>query len=76
MLSDEDKKEVIENKSKYTLEDIKAKLSIICYDKKVNFNSDNSENFDSSKEEEIITYNYDDEDANLPEWVKAVKNNI
>lgn len=76
MLSDEDKKDVIENKANYTLEDIKAKLSIICYDKKVNFNSDNSENFDSSKEEEIITYNYDDEEANLPAWVKAVKNNI
>lgn len=77
MLSEEDKKEVIENKSKYTLEEIKAKLSVICYDKKVNFNSDNSEKIDSSKEEEeIITYSYDDEDANLPDWVKAVKNNI
>ena len=78
MLSEEDKKDVIENKSKYTLEEIKAKLSVICYDKKVNFNSDNSENFDSSKEqeEEIITYSYDNDDANLPDWVKAVKNNI
>ena len=78
MLSQEDKKDVIENKTKYSLDEIKAKLSVICYDKKVNFNSDNSEKFDSSKEEEkeIITYNYDSDDANLPDWVKAVKNNI
>ena len=41
-----DKKDVIENKSKYSLDEIKAKLSVICYEKKVNFNSDNSDNFD------------------------------
>jgi len=29
MLSDEDKKDVIENKTKYTLDEIKAKLSVI-----------------------------------------------
>ena len=57
MLSEEDKKDVIENKTKYSLDEIKAKLSVICYEKKVNFNSDNSDNFDSN-EEEIITYNY------------------
>jgi len=37
MLSDEDKKEIIDNKEKYSLEDIKAKLAVICFDKKVNF---------------------------------------
>ena len=36
MLSDEDKKDVIENKSKYSLDDIEAKLSVICVEKKVN----------------------------------------
>ena len=74
MLSEEDKKDVIENKTKYTLDEIKAKLSVICYEKKVNFNSDNSDNFDSN-EEEIITYNYNNQ-SNLPDWVKAVKNNM
>ena len=38
MLSDEDKEDVINNKSKYSLEEIKAKLAVICFDKKVNFN--------------------------------------
>jgi len=45
MLTDEDKKDVVENKSKYTLEEIKAKLAVICFDKKVNFNlEETSEN--------------------------------
>lgn len=74
MLSDEDKKDVVENKEKYTFDEIKAKLSVICYEKKVNFNSENSENFDSN-EEDIVTFNYNN-DSNLPDWVKAVKNNM
>lgn len=37
MLSDEDKKDVMENKRNYSLEDIEAKLAVICYRKKVNF---------------------------------------
>lgn len=76
MLSDEDKKEVIENKEKYSLDEIKAKLAIICFEKKVNFNSDNSEKNNNNTEEEIITYDYNFENENLPDWVKAVKNNI
>ena len=72
MLSDEDKADVISNKEKYTLEEIKAKLSVICFDKKINF-SLNKENEDK-KEEEVTTYNLSgSEDNSLPEWVKAVK---
>lgn len=76
MLSDEDKKDVIDNKEKYSLDEIKAKLAIICFEKKVNFNSDNSEKNNNNTEEEIITYNYNSDSENLPDWVKAVKNNI
>jgi hypothetical protein len=77
MLSDEDKKDVIDNKEKYSLDEIKAKLAIICFEKKVNFNSDNSEkNNNNIETEEIITYSYDSDEGNLPDWVKAVKNNI
>ena len=42
MLSDEDKKDVIENKSKYSLEEIESKLAVICFKKKVNFNLETS----------------------------------
>ena len=71
MLSDEDKADVIQNKEKYTLDEIKAKLSVICFDKKINFTL-NKEVED--KEEEVITYSLNNnEDSNLPDWVKAVK---
>ena len=80
MLSEEDKKDVIENKTKYTLDEIKAKLAVICYEKKVNFSSSADEK-ESVKQEEkpeeaITTFTYTEEEINLPDWVKAVKNNI
>ena len=75
MLSEEDKKEIIENKVNYTLDEIKAKLAVICYDKKVNFNSESMDEIDNNKEQDIVTYTYnDDSSTNLPDWVKAVKN--
>ena len=70
MLSDEDKADVIANKEKYTLDEIKSKLSVICFDKKVSFTLDKK---DDVKEQEITTYNLNNENNNLPDWVKAVK---
>ena len=73
MLSDEDKKEVIENKANYSLDDIEAKLSVICVRKKVNFNMDS----DSEKEEQpAVTFNLHamEEVESLPAWLKAVEN--
>ncbi len=69
MLSEEDKKDVIDNKQKYSLDEIKAKLSIICFDKKISFSKD------EEKEEKIVTYTLEEteKDSNLPDWVKAVK---
>ena len=69
MLSDEDKKDVIANKDKYSLKEIKAELSIICVDKKVNFSKDND-----VSDEIPTTFNISGHDANnLPEWLKAVE---
>ena len=77
MLSQEDKKEVIENKEKYSLDEIKAKLAVICFEKKVNFNSEDQNEIETNKEQEVITtFSYSEDDSNLPDWVKAVKNNI
>ena len=73
MLSEEDKADVIANKTKYSLEDIKAKLAIICYQKKVNFDLENNDKINNTIEEDIVTFNYNDDDSNLPDWVKAVK---
>ena len=71
MLSDEDKKEVIENKSQYSLDDIEAKLSVICVRKKVNFENNDSE----AEQKPAVTFNLNNvEDDNLPAWLKAVEN--
>ena len=70
MLSDEDKKNVIENKSNYSLRDIKAELSILCVEKKVNFNLD-----DDTKEDVPVTFNLNSHQADtLPVWLRAVEN--
>ena len=73
MLSDEDKADVIQNKEKYTLDEIKSKLSVICFDKKVSFTAANDTTTDA-EEEKVITYQIkDNENNSLPEWVRAVK---
>ena len=79
MLSDEDKKDVIENIDKYSLDEIEAKLSVICVRNKVNFNLE-----DDMEQKGTTTYNLDngDYDEAVPAWVSAVlkvqesKNNI
>ena len=75
ILSDEDKKDVIENINSYSLEDIESKLSVICVRNKVNFNL--TEDNDTSKKDGITTYNLNDivGDTNEPAWVKAVTQN-
>jgi chaperonin cofactor prefoldin len=68
MLSDEDKADVLQNIDTYSLDDIEAKLSIICVRNRVSFNSDDN----STKTP--TTYTLDGgagEDASTPAWVKA-----
>ncbi len=79
MLSDEDKKDVVENKAKYSLEEIKSKLAVICFDKKVNFdlddNSKNEESVEDNKNANVTTFSLDNENNSVPAWIKAVINN-
>lgn len=79
MLSEEDKADVITNKSKYSLDDIEAKLSVICVRKKINFDleDDNKEEEkeDTKAEDAVVTYNLvDGEGTSTPAWIKACKN--
>lgn len=72
MLSDEDKKDVVDNIDTYSLEDIENKLSVICVRNKVNFNLDN----EKEDKEDPVTYNLNNGDLaddNIPAWVRAVK---
>jgi hypothetical protein len=71
MLSDEDKKDVIENIDTYSVDDIEAKLSIICVRNKVSFNLDD----DNKDENKPTVYNLQGDellnDSSTPAWVKA-----
>ena len=69
MLDDEAKKDVRENIDKYSLDDIEAKLSILCVRNKVSFNLE-----DDNNPKGPITYNLGmtDFDESNPAWVKAV----
>ena len=68
MLSDEDKKDVVENKAQYSLEDIEAKLSVICVRKKVNFE------LEDNTTDVATTFNLSEQQDSLPAWINAVKN--
>lgn len=74
MLSEEDKKEVIENKAKYSLDEIESKLSVICVRKKVNFDLENTSKNDSIVEETpVTTFNVNEVEGAVPAWVKALR---
>ena len=69
MLSDEDKADVITNIDKYSIDDIEAKLSVICVRNKVSFD------LDENKKPGVTTFNLNSMDDNrddMPAWVKAV----
>lgn len=69
MLNDEDKKDVVDNIDTYSLDDIEAKLSIICVRNKVSFDNLDNEN----REKAPTTYNLGsfDDDESMPAWVKS-----
>ena len=75
MLDDADKKEIIENKSKYSLEDIEAKLSIIYTRKRMSFELEQQQ---KQKEETpsadvVTTFSLADDVSGLPDWIKEVR---
>ena len=71
MLSDEDKSDVIANIDTYSLEDIEAKLSIICVRNRVSFDLDKEE--PSTEGPTVYNLNGSYEDTTAPAWIKAVR---
>ena len=73
MLSDELKKNVVDNIDTYSLKDIEAELSILCVRNKVSFDLEENKN-------EPINYNLNDIDGsandNVPEWIKAIQSHV
>lgn len=75
MLSDEDKADVIVNKAKYSLDEIEAKLSVICVRKKVNFDLDDTDkNDDNVENDKVTTYTLENTESSIPAWIAALKN--
>lgn len=70
MLSDEDKKDVVDNIDTYSLDDIEAKLSILCVRNRVSFAALEDEHEDNKN----TTFNLGDVDSDdsVPAWIKAV----
>ena len=70
MLSDEDKAEVVANIDNYSLDDIEAKLSILCVRNKVSFNL----NDNKKQEQDPMVFNLNSELSDeVPAWVKALR---
>ena len=70
MLSDEDKKDVVENIDTYSVEEIESKLSVICVRNKVSFALTEEQGDDKAP----TVFNLNDvETSNCPGWLKAVE---
>lgn len=71
MLSDDLKKDCVNNIDTYSYDDIEAKLSVICVRNRVSFDLDKPE----AKEE--VVFNLDsvntEMDASIPAWVQRVQ---
>lgn len=65
MLSDEDKKDVVENINTYSLEEIESKLSVICVRNKVSFSCDEGR--------DTNTFNLEEPAYAADSWIAAVK---
>lgn len=70
MLSDEDKKDVIENITEYSLDEIEAKLAVKCLHNGA-FNLDNK----TEEEAPAVTFNLEDAtvEDNAPAWISACR---
>ena len=73
MLSDADKAEVIANIDTYSVNDIEAKLAIICVRNKVNFSLDEDKKEEPKDEPLVYSLNNTDDGDSAPAWIKAVR---
>lgn len=73
MLSDEDKQDCVEHINEYSLDDIEAKLAIICVRNKVSFSLDDDKTENSQQLNYNLNNNEDDNSDSAPAWIKAVR---
>ncbi len=75
MLSDEDKKDVIENIDKYSLDEIEAKLCIICVHNKLDMSGKTDEENNLGTTFSLDNVDDDSEDDNIPAIVSILRKN-
>lgn len=73
MLSDEEKKDVVDNKATYSLEEIESKLSVLCFRKQQAIEVAEVETTDAP-EAPAYTYSVSESAPVAPAWIAAVKN--
>lgn len=73
MLTDEDKKDCVENIDTYSLDDIEAKLSIICVRNKVNFNAEGQDP-QGQAPNLFNLQGIEDQNNDVPAWIQAIRN--
>ena len=74
MLSEEDKKDVQDNIDTYSIDDIEAKLSIICVHNKINL-SENEEEKNSNVETSFSYQEENNDNIGIPAWLAALREN-
>ena len=69
MLSDADKEDVISHKAEYSLDEIKSKLAVVCFEKKVSYAAASA---NDKVDETDFTVNMSTGGTEVPEWLQAV----
>lgn len=75
MLSEDDIKDIVENKAKYSLEEIEAKLSIIYTKKQFALENQVNDTHKQDTSSQVVTYNLKENEIvdSVPDWIKAVR---
>ena len=71
MLSDEDKKDCVDNIDSYSLDDIEAKLSVICVRNRVDFKA-LGESYENNPTVYNLNSNQRSSGSEKPDWIKAL----
>lgn len=75
MLSDEDKQDVVSNIDTYSLDDIEAKLSVICVRNKLNLAEDQNDESGNNGAPSMFSLQGAADSDNAPAWIKRVREN-
>ena len=73
MLSDEDKKDVQDNIDNYSLDDIEAKLSVICVHNKLDMSEKEHQDVSAETAYSLNGTDFSEEEENVPAWLSLLR---